>query len=388
MSEKPTRLKLPSPDARVARSPFEGRPAGFLDVGGVAASGILTLVGEPAAGDVVVIDAKTYTFEGVAAAEILTFGGNALDLETVTIDGKVYTFDDTTLDNIDGHVLIGATASDSLDNLIAAITLGAGSGTLYAAATTLHPTVTASAGAGDTMDALVKLKGTAGNSIVVLTNVTLGSWGATPMSGGLSLTNVDGNVFIGDLGPDGAIANLVAAIVLGAGSGTAYAAAMTLHPTVTAAEGALVTMDATAKDQGVGGNTIVTTTDIAAASWAPVATMGGGVDPGDAVAFVPIVQWGKIRIRLQVTGADGTLGVEFCRPARNKVASTGLALVYGEDQPAIDASAFVDGVELSLEITDTEHQGENWLKLTLSATDDGAVLDFLDISGELLGLYH
>jgi hypothetical protein len=387
MAEKPTRLKLPSPDARVARSPFEGRPAGFLDVGGVAASGILTLVGEPAAGDVVVLDAKTYTFEGVAAEEILTFGANASDLETVTIDGKVYTFDDTTLDNIDGHVLIGALATDSLDNLIAAITLGAGSGTLYAAATTLHPTVSVAAGAGDTMDAIAKAKGTAGNSIAVLSGVT-GGWGASPMSGGLSLTNVNGNVFIGDSGPDGAIANLVAAIVLGAGSGTAYAAAMTLHPTITAAEGALITMDATAKDQGVAGNALVSTTDISAATWAPAATLGGGVDPGDAVAFVPIVQWGKMRIRLQVTGADGTLGVEFCRPARNRVPSTGLAFIYGEDQPAVDASAFADGVELSLEITATEHQGENWLKLTLSPTDDGAVLDFLDISGELLGLYH
>jgi len=265
-AEKPARLAIPSPDARSARSPFGGRPAGFLDVGGVAASGILTL------------------------------GANAGDGDIVTIDSKVYAFQDT-LTNSDGNVHIGATASDTLDNFIAAITLGAGGGTDYAAAMTLHPTVTAAAGTGDTMDA-------------------------------------------------------------------------------------------TAKDQGVAGNTIVTTTDIGSAAWAPVATMGGGLDPEDAVAFVPIVQWGKMRIRLQITGADGTIGVEFVRPARDRVVATGLALVYGEDQPGVDGDAWVDGVELTLEITVVEHVGENWLKLTLSPTDDGAVLDFLDISGELLGLYH
>ena len=104
---------------------------------------------------------------------------------------------------------------------------------------------------------------------------------------------------------------------------------------------------------------------------------------------MPIVQWGKIRIRLRITGSAGTVGLEFARPGRDiKPNTTGLAFVYTVDQHAADATAWVSDTELSLEITDTEHQGENWLKITLSATDDGAVLDFLDISGELLGLYH
>ena len=127
---------------------------------------------------------------GVAAAGVLTFTGNATDLETVTIDGKVYTFDDSSLDDIDGHVLIGASASDSIDNLIAAITLGAGVGTLYATSTTLHPTVTAAAGTGDTMDATAKEAGFLGNAIATIEGIT-GDWDDPTLLGGL-----DGDLFV------------------------------------------------------------------------------------------------------------------------------------------------------------------------------------------------
>lgn len=124
---------------------------------------------------------------GVAASGVLTLTGQPLNTETVTIDTKVYTFQ-TTLTNVDGNVLIGASASASLDNLIAAITLGAGAGTTYAAATTLHPTVTAAAGAGDTMDATAKVKGTGGNTIATTETLTNGSWGAATLAGGGTTT--------------------------------------------------------------------------------------------------------------------------------------------------------------------------------------------------------
>lgn len=72
----------------------------------------------------------------------ITSGNNAADGETVSIDGKTYTFQ-TTLTDVDGNVLIGADRTETLENLAAAINLGSGAGTLYAASTTLHPTVTA-----------------------------------------------------------------------------------------------------------------------------------------------------------------------------------------------------------------------------------------------------
>jgi len=94
----------------------------------------------------------------------LTLAENAANTNTVTIGAKVYTFQDV-LTDVDGNVAVGADASGSIDNLIAAIMLGAGSGTAYAASTTLHPTVTAAAGAADTMVVTAKEGGTAGDAI-------------------------------------------------------------------------------------------------------------------------------------------------------------------------------------------------------------------------------
>jgi hypothetical protein len=89
---------------------------------------------------------------------------------------------------------------------------------------------------------------------------------------------------------------------------------------------------------------------------------------------------------MRITGSDGVLGVEFARPARDKEPNTdGLAFVYTVDQPDTNGLGWTDGSEISVEITAAEHQGENWLKITLSPTDDGAVLDFFDISGVNLG---
>ncbi len=133
----------------------------------------------------------------VAATGVLTLGANAADGETVTIDGKVYTFN-TVLDTDDGDLLIGAAATDSIDNLIAAITLGAGSGTLYAVATTLHPTVTAAVGAGDTMGATAKNEGAPGNAIATTETIT-GDWDDATLTGGTDdeayIIKVDANNF-------------------------------------------------------------------------------------------------------------------------------------------------------------------------------------------------
>jgi hypothetical protein len=146
---------------------------------------LLWVTGNLSAGNNGLKSVDTDMVGAVAATETLTLALNVADTETVTIDTKVYTFQ-TTLTNVDGNVLIGATASASLDNLIAAITLGVGAGSTYAAVMTEHPTVTAVAGAGDTMDATAKDIGTAGNAIA--TTETLAGvgnqWGGATLSGG------------------------------------------------------------------------------------------------------------------------------------------------------------------------------------------------------------
>jgi hypothetical protein len=126
--------------------------------------------------------------KGVAATGTFTLTGQPADTETVVIGAKTYIFQ-TVLTNVDGNVFIGATASDTLDNLVAAVNLGAGAGTLYAAATVAHPDSTLVQGAGDTVVATALATGTAGNALASTTTVTLGSWGGATYAGGVDPTD-------------------------------------------------------------------------------------------------------------------------------------------------------------------------------------------------------
>jgi hypothetical protein len=122
----------------------------------------------------------------VKATGILTAAANVNAGDTVTIGTKTYTYT-SPLGAADGDVLVSAVdASGSLDNLIAAVTLGAGSGVTYAAATTANTDVTAAAGAGDTIDFEALLGGTQGNLVATTENTATVrlSWGAATLTGG------------------------------------------------------------------------------------------------------------------------------------------------------------------------------------------------------------
>ena len=109
---------------------------------------------------------------------LLTLSANVADGDTVTLDTKVYTFQ-TSLTNTNGNVLIGATANDSIDNLIAAIELGAGSGTKYAALTTVHDSVYAERVVTSTMSVIAH---DGSNKAFATTEVSdTASWGAAAM---------------------------------------------------------------------------------------------------------------------------------------------------------------------------------------------------------------
>ncbi|KKN54445.1 hypothetical protein LCGC14_0592430 [marine sediment metagenome] len=144
-------------------------------------------------------DVTCTALDTVDATETLTLTGQPGDGNTVSIDGKVYTFQ-TALTDADGNVLISAVdASGSLDNLIAAITLGDGAGTAYATSMTRHLSCTAAAGAGDTMDVVARVPGTAGNSFVLAETLVSGSWGggAVLLSGGVDGTAYETRVWPG-----------------------------------------------------------------------------------------------------------------------------------------------------------------------------------------------
>lgn len=121
----------------------------------------------------------------VAATGVFTLTGNPVAGELVTIGTVGYYFRTAlTVPAVANEVVIGVDASATLDNLIAAINGAAGVGTVYSSGTVAHPYVSAAAGAGDTMTLQADTAGAAGNNVITATNSTVGSWGATTLTGG------------------------------------------------------------------------------------------------------------------------------------------------------------------------------------------------------------
>lgn len=121
----------------------------------------------------------------IAARATLTLTGLPLDTETITVGARTYTFQDV-LTNVDGNVKIGATAAATINNLVAAINLGGGAGTAYAAATTANTQVTAVDGPGDTVIFTAKAPGTGGNAYASTETLTNGSFGGATFAGGVA----------------------------------------------------------------------------------------------------------------------------------------------------------------------------------------------------------
>lgn len=120
----------------------------------------------------------------VAATGTLTLTGNAVANETVTIGGQVYTFKAAL--TASNQILIGAAATDTLDNLIAAINGAAGAGSTYGTGTIQNIFVSAAAGAGDTMVVTARTSGAIGNAVATTETLTNGSWGAATLAGGVT----------------------------------------------------------------------------------------------------------------------------------------------------------------------------------------------------------
>lgn len=124
---------------------------------------------------------------------VLTFsGGNAANTETVTCATKngtiaaVYTFKTVLASAFD--VLVGATAADSINNLIAAINLTAGAGTIYGTGTTANNDVVATLlpSVGQ-MLVTAFVPGTAGNALATTETCAHASWSHTTLTGGVDI---------------------------------------------------------------------------------------------------------------------------------------------------------------------------------------------------------
>lgn len=265
--------------------------------GAVAATGTFTLTDVLSDGEEIVIGDTTYTavdaLTETAATGTLTLTGNASDGEVVTIETRTYTFRDVA-DNA-FEVLIGGNASDTLDNLIAAINAsGIGNGTDYGPDTTEHPAVDAAAGSGDTMDVTALVVGVSGNSIDTTTDLGNGSWGAAVLQGGVA--SVANEVLVEASASD-VLDNLIAAINGTAGSsGTTYSSATVANTQVTAVAGDGDTMDVTARTAGTVGNAIATTTDASDGSWGAATLENGAASSTGASDTLEVTRDGYGRI--------------------------------------------------------------------------------------------
>lgn len=127
--------------------------------------------------------AATPTTAEVRAVKTLTIATdqNAVAGETVTIGGRVYTFVATAVDNaVPNQVLVGAAATNSLDNLKAAIMADpAGVGTLFSVGTTKHPIVNVSAKTATTLVVRADEYGAHGTAITTAETMAEGSWANT-----------------------------------------------------------------------------------------------------------------------------------------------------------------------------------------------------------------
>ena len=258
--------------------PFTASPAE------VAASGILTFTGNPT--DTLAAAVGTLTLTGNAnpqsyATATLTLVANPAENEQVQIGDVTYEF--TATPNSPYDVLIGASASDTIDNLIAAITGGAGEGTAYGTGTLAHPDVNVAAGDGDTMIATAVAIGGVGNAIAVADDMANPGnvWDGDYLDGGFDTETVfiGGTMYtfktavaeaydvkIGANASD-TLDNLIAAIMGGAGEGDVYGTGTEAHPDVTAAAGDGDTMVVTAKVAGTSGNLIGTFKNSLVAAW-------------------------------------------------------------------------------------------------------------------------
>lgn len=153
------------------------------------ASGIISRVGHEFGSGVATIDVSgdlpVLVISGVVAAfGTLTTTGTLNSADTVTIDGKTYTIQ-AVLTNVDGNVLKGATVADTLTNLKNAINVnGVGTpGTDFAAATTAHPTVTATSTA-TTLVVTASTSGVNGNAIATTASSANATWGGATLASG------------------------------------------------------------------------------------------------------------------------------------------------------------------------------------------------------------
>lgn len=119
------------------------------------------------------------------ALGLLSFTGQPTIGEQVVIGTQTYSFRSTLGPAND--VLIGTSISETVFNLIAAISGADGEGSIYGTGTVAHPDVFVDSYENDSMVCHAVLGGTAGNSIITTDTVPLATWSDTTLRGGTAV---------------------------------------------------------------------------------------------------------------------------------------------------------------------------------------------------------
>jgi len=142
------------------------------------------VVNSHSSGTVIFNDGAGATSAGVKATGVLTASDVFTDGETVTIEGHTYTFKTTLVAGTPDQVLIGAAATNSLDNLKSAINGTAGGGTTYGTGTVAHDLVTATTNTSTAQTVEAKRVGTYANAYATTEACADAAWGAAVMESG------------------------------------------------------------------------------------------------------------------------------------------------------------------------------------------------------------
>lgn len=185
-------------------------------------------------------------FFRTAAAGRLIFHNIPAENETIVAGSRIYTWK-ASVSTTANEVKIGASEADCLNNLVTAITGGAGAGTVYGSDTTPHPDATAIVATEYSATATL----TATSNPVAGTIVTIGNRAYRVVT---ALTPKEGEVVRGATTAI-TMANIRKAIMLAGTNGVEYSCS-SAHTQVFACNPTTTTMKVTAREPGRGGNLI------------------------------------------------------------------------------------------------------------------------------------
>jgi len=288
-----------------------GVTTGVLSSEGLGLGGALASVGTltQAAGTAAVAATDVLTgaawTQSVAASTTLTVtaGGTQVAAnDQVTVGGSTYKFV-TSLTGNSNEVLIGASDTQALLNLKAAINASAGgAGTAYGVGTVANSSVTAGTATATTLALTANVNGTGGNSTgstIVAGGSGHESWTGATLTGGVAGSTVTvgsktytfvtalsttptANEVIASNEATG-LTNLKAAVNGAAGAGTTYSTPTTANTVVTAGTVTGTTLAFSAVTAGAASNFLATAAS--AGTWATL-DFAGGSDTGAAPSAV------------------------------------------------------------------------------------------------------